>query len=54
MVVVILEDIERRRDFLRIQGGKFITGNELEKFVHLMNWAEYHLRQLEMDTQKPS
>jgi hypothetical protein len=52
MVVVILEDIERQRELFHVQKGKCITGSQFEKFLHLVNWAEYHLQQLEGQFQK--
>jgi hypothetical protein len=53
MLVSILEDIETQRELLHVQQGKLMLGSGLGKLLALMNWAEYHLRELEADMQKP-
>jgi hypothetical protein len=53
MLVFILEDVERQRELLHAQEGNVI-GCQFEKFLDLMNRAEYHLQELEAEIQKPS
>jgi hypothetical protein len=54
MLVSVLEDIEIQRELLYVQQGKLMSGSGLGTLLALMNWAEYHLRELEADIQKPS
>jgi hypothetical protein len=53
MLLVILEDIEARRQLLHIQQEKSLSGSELDRLLDLMNRAEYHLLKLETDIQTP-
>ena len=53
MLVSVLEDIETQRELLNVQQGKLMSGSGLGKLLASMNWAEYHLRELEADMQKP-
>jgi hypothetical protein len=53
VLVSILEDIEIQRELLHVQQGKLMSGSGLGKLLALMNWAEYNLRELEADIQKP-
>ena len=53
MLVSILEDIERQRELLHVEQGRLMSGSGLGKLLALMDWAEYHLRELEEDMQKP-
>ena len=51
-LLVILEEIEAQRKLLRVEQGKFLSKDSLEKLLDLMDRAENSLHDLERDTQK--
>jgi len=53
MLLIILEDIEARRQRLHIQQEESLSGSELDRLLDLMNRAEYQLLKLETDIQTP-
>jgi hypothetical protein len=47
MLLVILEEIESERKLLHRQQVEFLAGSQFQKFLDLMNSAEYYLQGLE-------
>jgi hypothetical protein len=53
-LLTILENIQTHRKRLRVEQDKVLAKKVVWQLLELMDWAEYHLQQLEASIQKPS